>query len=180
MSETSQWAPIPRPRTDEYDPYYGTYVDKVGVDGPILELLETQEAEVQALLAAVDDQRGDYRYAEGKWSIKEVIGHLIDTERIFSYRALCFARGETQPLPGMDQDEFVEGGDFDGRSVRDLAGEYQALRRSTLALFAGFSDRQLGCRGIASGCAFTTRATAYIIAGHERHHLIVLRERYGL
>jgi len=180
MSETSQWAPIPRPKTDEYDPYYGTYVDKVDVDGPILELLETQQVEIQGLLATVDDEHAGFRYAEGKWSIKEVIGHLIDTERIFSYRALCFARGEIQPLPGMDQDEFVEGGDFDGRSIRDLAGEHQALRHSTIALFAGFSDRQLGRRGVASDCEFTARATAYIIAGHERHHLIVLRQRYDL
>jgi hypothetical protein len=180
MSEISPWAPIPRPATDEYEPYYGTYVDKVDCDGPVLDLLETQQAEVQTLLASVDDERGDFRYAEGKWSIKEVVGHIVDTERVFAYRALCFARGESQPLPGMDQDDFVEGGDFGARRVRDLALEYQASRRSTLTLFAGFSNLQLGRRGVASGCEFTARAIAYIIAGHERHHLMVLRERYDL
>ncbi len=180
MPETRRWAPIARPKTNEYDPYYSTYVDKVEVDGPILELLETQQAEIQGLVTTIDDERGNHRYAEGKWSIKEVIGHLVDTERVFSYRALCFARGEGQPLPGMDQDEFVAGGGFDDRHIQDLADEYQALRRSTIALFNGFSERQLVRRGVASGCEFTTRATAYIIGGHERHHLMVLRERYGL
>lgn len=171
---------IPRPGADEFAPYYGTYVDKVVEDGPILEILAGLGHELRTTMAGIDDERGGYRYAEDKWSIKEVLGHLIDAERIFSCRALCFARGEKQPLPGMDQDEFVLGGEFDERPITSLLDEHRTVRESTIALFGGLSGDQLRRRGVASGCEFTCRSVAYIIAGHERHHLGVLRQRYGL
>lgn len=180
MTKADRPTPIPPPAPDEYDDYYGRYVDKVDLKRPILDLLEVQHQEIQTLLAALKAGQGSFRYAPGKWSIKEVVGHLIDTERIFAYRGLCFARGEEQALPGMDQDEYVAGGDFDQRIVSDLADEYKAARRSTITQFGGFSPQQLDRRGIASGCEFTARATVFIIAGHERHHLGVLRRLYGL
>jgi uncharacterized damage-inducible protein DinB len=171
---------ISPPGSDEYAGYYETYVGKVGRDVLILDLLETQRIEVAEMLAGINDQRAGFRYASDKWSIKEVIGHMIDTERIFAHRGLCFARGEKQPLPGMDQDEYVAEGSFDDRNITDLALEYQTVRRSSIAQFSGFSPRQLERRGIASDCEFTCRATLFIIAGHERHHLGVLANLYGL
>jgi hypothetical protein len=171
---------ISPPGRDEYADYYETYVSKVHRGVSILDLLEAQQIEVAETLGGIDDQRAGFRYASDKWSIKEVIGHMIDTERIFAHRALCFARGEKQPLPGMDQDEYVVGGSFDDRNIADLALEYQTVRRSSIAQFSGFSPRHLNRRGIASDCEFTCRATLFIIAGHERHHLGVLHGLYGI
>ena len=126
-------AAISPPGSDEYADYYETYVGKVDHDVPILDLLEAQRIEVTEILSAIDDERAQFRYAKDKWSIKEVIGHMIDTERIFAYRGLCFARGEKQALPGMDQDEYVVGGSFDERNIANLALEYQTVRRSSVA-----------------------------------------------
>jgi hypothetical protein len=168
---------IPRPAPDEYAPYYGGYIDEVP-PGDVLEVLERQMTDTQALLRGLPAVRGGHRYAPGKWSIKEVVGHLSDTERIFGYRALCFSRGERASLPAFAEDEYVAAAGFDARPLADLAGELASVRAATLALFRGLSDAALLCRGIANGKEFTARAIAYIIAGHERHHVRVLRERY--
>ena len=170
-------APIPRPDTTEYAPYYGTYVTKVP-EGDVLQLLESQRKETQALLAGMPDARALHRYAPGKWSIKEVIGHIADAERIFCYRALRFAREDKTPLPGFDENAYTPAGRFDARPMADLAAELDTVRRATITLFRGLEREALARRGMASNHEVSVRALAYIIAGHERHHVMILRERY--
>lgn len=166
-----------RPGADEYAEYYGRYVARVP-DGPIVETLARQLEETMKLLAGVSEERSLHRYAEGKWSLREVLGHLVDTERVFADRALHFARRQPLPLPGIEQDDFVREGRFDARPFADLLRELETVRNATLTLFAGFDDDAWAARGIASECEFTVRAVAWIIAGHEVHHREVVRERY--
>ena len=168
---------IPRPAAVEYAPYYGKYIDKVP-EGDLLRTLEGQARETQALLAGLSEARALHRYAPGKWSIKEVIGHVSDAERVFSYRALRFARADATVLPGFDENAWVPAGNFDGRSLKELAAELDAVRRSTIALFRGLDAAALARRGTASDNAVSVRAIAWIIAGHERHHVGLLHERY--
>jgi len=170
-------AAIPRPVAAEYAPYYGRYIDKVP-DGDLLRTLEDQGRETQAVLAGLSEAKALHRYAPGKWSVKEVIGHVTDTERVFSYRALRFARGDATALPGFDENAWVPAGSFDARSLADLAAELDAVRRATLALFRGLDAAALARRGTASDNAVSVRAIALIIAGHERHHVALLHERY--
>jgi len=170
-------AAIPRPVAPEYAPYYGRYIDKVP-DGDLLRTLEDQGRETQAVLAGLSEAKALHRYAPGKWSVKEVIGHVTDTERVFSYRALRFARGDATALPGFDENAWVPAGSFDARSLADLAAELDAVRRATLALFRGLDAAALARRGTASDNAVSVRAIAWIIAGHERHHVALLHERY--
>lgn len=170
-------AAIPRPVAAEYAPYYGRYIDKVP-DGDLLRTLEDQGRETQAVLAGLSEAKALYRYAPGKWSVKEVVGHVTDTERVFSYRALRFARGDATALPGFDENAWVPAGSFDARSLADLAAELDAVRRATLALFRGLDAAALARRGTASDNAVSVRAIAWIIAGHERHHVALLHERY--
>jgi hypothetical protein len=168
---------IPRPAPDEYAPYYGGYIDEVP-PGNVIEILERQLAETLDLLRGVPASRETHRYAPGKWSIREIVGHLSDTERIFTYRALCFSRSERTPLPGFEEDDYVAAAGFDTRLLTDLARELETVRGATLTLFRGLSGDALLRRGTASGKEFTVRAIAHIIAGHERHHVRLLRERY--
>lgn len=166
-----------RPEPGEYDAFYGTYVSKVP-EGDVLEILETQLASTVELLAAIPQDRWDHRYAPGKWTIREVVGHVIDAERVFAYRALRFARGDTTPLPGMDQEDFMAGADFSRRSMDSLIDEHRHQRLSNLALFASFDGEVLSRTGVASDCSFTVRALIHILAGHERHHVEILKQRY--
>ncbi len=170
-------AAIPRPAAAEYDSYYGRYIDKVP-EGDLLRTLEDQARETQRLLAGLSDAKALHRYAAGKWSIKEVIGHVADTERVYAYRALRFARADATALPGFDEKAWVPAGSFDARSLADLAGELDAVRRATLALFRGLDAAALSRRGTANDAAVSVRAIAWIIAGHERHHVALLHERY--
>ena len=166
-----------RPEKDEYAPYYDKYVSLVH-DGEVVETLERQIEDTLALLRGVGEERAGHRYAPGKWSIREVVGHMIDTERIFAYRALAIARGEQQPLPGMDQDEYMAGANFDARTLSDLLDQFEHVRRANVLMLRGLSDEAWVRRGVASGNEVTVRAIAYIIAGHEAHHVQVLRTRY--
>ncbi len=166
-----------RPDRSEYDDFYAGYVGEVA-DGPILDTLERQGEETRRLLAGVDEARGGYRYAPGKWTLRQVVGHMVDAERVFAARALWFARGDAQPLPGFEQDDWAAASGADRRPLAELAAEAASVRHATLALFAGLDDGELARRGVASGCTFSVRALAWIIAGHERHHLEVLRQRY--
>ena len=168
---------IDRPAATEYAPYYERYISRVP-DGDLIELLERQLEDTLALLRAVPEERADARYAPGKWSIKEVVGHLSDTERVFAYRALRIARNDPTPLPGFDQDEYVRHGGFDARTLADLAAEFSAVRRATMDVFRYLDRDALSRRGVANGAEVSVRALAYIIAGHERHHGEVLRTRY--
>ena len=166
-----------RPATTEYAQPYAGYVSLVPEDD-ILSAIEEQSAATQKLLASLDETKAAYRYAESKWSVKEVLGHVIDAERIFAYRALAIARGETQPLPGFDEQEYVRNAGFDAWKLGDLSEHYALVRRATIVLFRNFPEEAWDRRGIASDYPITVRAIAWIIVGHERHHVQVLRERY--
>ncbi len=168
---------ISRPAADEYAPYYGAYIGRVP-DGDLCATLTTQVGETLALIHSIPESRGTHRYAPGKWSIKEVVGHLIDTERIMGYRALRIARGDATPLPGFEQNDYVPAGGFDRRTLADLSEEFAAVRQATLHLLRHFAPEALTRRGTASGNPFTPRALAYVIAGHERHHVEILRTKY--
>jgi uncharacterized damage-inducible protein DinB len=166
-----------RPEKNEYAPYYDKYVSLVP-DGEVVETLERQIEDTLALLRGVGEERAAHRYEEDKWSIKQVVGHLVDTERIFAYRALAIARGEQQSLPGMDQNEYMAGANFDARTLADLLDEFSHLRRSNVLMLRGLSEDAWSRRGVASDNEVTVRAVAYIIAGHEAHHVQILRKRY--
>jgi hypothetical protein len=170
---------IDRPQASEHSPYYGKYIALVP-DGDLLTLLEQQNRGTQAMLARLNTQQAGFRYAPGKWSVTEVIGHLADTERIFAYRALRFARGDTTPLPGFDENAYTPSGRFDERSLGDVAAEFAAVRAASIALFRGLPQETLTRMGTASDSPVSVRALAYIIAGHERHHAAILNERYGI
>ncbi|HEX8846806.1 MAG TPA: DinB family protein [Pyrinomonadaceae bacterium] len=168
---------IGRPDAAEYVPYYHKYVSLVP-DGEITGLLSRQMDETLALLAKVSEEQAGFRYAPDKWSIKELVGHLIDSERIFAYRALRFARNDKTSLPGYEQDDYVREASFDERSLRDLAAEFSDVRRATLSLFENLGEAAWGRSGAANDSAVSVRALAYIIAGHELHHVGILRDRY--
>jgi len=165
------------PDASEYAPYYGRYISLVNA-GYILAALEEQARETQALLSKLVERKEDYRYAPEKWSVKEVLGHMIDTERVFAYRALRIARNDRTPLPGFEQDDYVRYGDFAARRLVDLIEEFMCVRRSNLYLFQQFSPEAWMRRGIADQKEISVRALAYIIAGHELHHRQVLKEKY--
>ena len=130
------------------------------------------------MFAGLTEAHGDFAYAPGKWTIKEVLGHMGDAERVFAYRALTFARGESVPLPGFDEQAWTPASGARDRTVADLVDELAAVRRATLALLSHLPSTAPLCRGIANGREISVRALAWIIAGHERHHLRILRERY--
>lgn len=166
-----------RPRPGEYDPYYETYISKVE-DGSLLATLGLLRDETAAVLAGLTKAQADYRYAEGKWSLKEVIGHVADAERIFAYRALRIARGDETPLASFNENTYVPASGCDRRTLPEIAHEFRAVREATIALLASFDPAAWLRVGTASGKRVSVRALGYIIAGHERHHLGVLRERY--
>jgi len=166
-----------RPGADEYAPYYATYVESVP-PGEILEILKKGIEETSALLAELGESRGDHRYAPGKWTVKEVVGHLMDAERVFAYRLLRIARADQTALAGFDHDEYVRVAHFERRSLADMAEEFRLLRASNVKLFAGLGSEELLRRGTASDKPVSVRALLAILAGHEIHHRGVLRERY--
>ena len=134
--------------------------------------------ETQRVLAEISEEKGLFRYAEGKWSIKELVGHLIDTERVMAYRALRFARNDRTELAGFEQNDYIENSNFDACSLRELAREFELVRNANVLMFQNFSEEVWTRSGIASGNQVSVRALAYIIAGHELHHMKILRERY--
>ena len=166
-----------KPETTEYAPYYGKYISLVA-DGDIVTTLENQIDATLQVLRGLGEEKGNHRYAPGKWSVKEMIGHLIDTERIFAYRALCFARNDKTPLPGFEQDDYVANADFDSARLADLADEFAAVRKANVSLFRRLSDEAWLRSGTASGNGLSARAAAHIIAGHELYHLDILKTRY--
>lgn len=170
---------LQRPEQQEYAPYYGTYIQLVP-EGNLIELLADQLDAALALLSGLSEEEAAYRYAPGKWSIKEVIGHITDTERIMAYRLLRIARGDKTELPGFDQDIYISGASFDQCSLAFLLEDFTVVRCATLTLLKGLSEEAWGRQGIASNSPFTARALACVISGHELHHLKVLKERYGL
>jgi hypothetical protein len=168
-----------RPEASEYAPFYAAYIAAVP-DGELLELLERQHQETAGVLDGLPESRGDFAYAPGKWTVKEVLGHVADAERVFAYRALRFARGDATPLPAFDEKVWVPHSGARARTVADLLEELRAVRGATLALLRHLPADAPTRRGTASSREITVRALAWIIAGHERHHLRILRERYAV
>ncbi|HET7040888.1 MAG TPA: DinB family protein [Gemmatimonadales bacterium] len=170
---------LPRPAADEFNPFYAGYVAKVP-DGDVVKFLETQLREVRSLLSTIPEGRGGHAYAPGKWTIKEVIGHMCDAERIFAYRALRIARKDATPLAGFEQNDYVPAGQFGKRTMASLVDEVVQVRDATLSLVRTFDAEAGARRGTASGKEVSVRALVYIIAGHMAHHVTVLREQYGV
>jgi len=166
-----------RPSQEEYGAYYHQYVRLVP-DGNIRDILAELLDHTSAYLSDIPEAQGNFRYAPGKWSLKEVIGHISDNERIMGYRLLRIARGDQTPLAGYDQDEFMKGVNFDSSSLADLIDDYIAVRRATLTLLRGLSEEAWTRSGSANNNVLSARSLAYIIAGHEIHHLNVVKERY--
>ena len=166
-----------RPEAGEYAEHYESYISKVpGTD--VLGVLEAQRLHMLQLFAGRSERDGNFRYAPGKWTVKEVLGHITDTERIFTYRALRIARGDQTPLPGFEQDDFVKNGGFAGRPLADLVEEFGAVRGASIALFRSFNEEAWSRRGVASEKQVTVRALGFITAGHQIHHRMILEEQY--
>ncbi len=166
-----------KPTKGDYPEYFEAYFNTINSENPI-ELMESQIIEMLNLLSTLNETEANQSYAEGKWSIKEVLGHLIDSERVFCYRAVAIARGETQSLPGFEQDDYVNAANFNSRELSNLLDEYQKVRESTLALFKSFDEKIYDKKGIANDNPLTVRAVMFLIPGHERHHINILKERY--
>ncbi|MBO6574988.1 MAG: DinB family protein [Rhodothermales bacterium] len=169
--------PDRRPSPDEYADYYAGYIGRVPV-GPIVETLTIQRETHYLSLKEIPESMADYRYAPGKWTVTELLGHVVDSERVFGFRALHFARGAAGSIPGMDQDEFAQAAPYRNRSLTSIIDELYMLRGANLEQFRAFDEAIMNRDGIASDCRFTVRALLYIMAGHERHHMGVLRARY--
>lgn len=174
---TSTPATSLRPQPGEYAPYYGKYLTLVQ-SNDILAALEDQRRETLLLLSGRTETDGDLRYAPEKWSVKEVLGHINDTERIMSYRALRISRGDATPIEGFEQDDYVRNGPFAQRPLSDLIEDFIAVRRATVSLFRNLDQAAWTRRGTANKNEVTVRALAYIIAGHEAHHRKILEEKY--
>jgi hypothetical protein len=169
---------IERPEASEYLPYYEKYVSLVPDEDGIVAVLKRQSEDTVALLRSIPESRGGFRYGADKWSIKELVGHMIDTERVFAYRALRFARNDRTPLPGYEQDDYVREASFDDYPLGELASEFESVRRASLYLFKHLNGEASRRRGLANEGETSVRALAYIIAGHELHHMAILRDRY--
>ena len=170
---------VVKPDVSEYAPYYGRYISLVP-DGDILDTLAAQSDATLAELRRISDADSLNRYAPGKWSVREVLGHVIDGERIFAYRTLCIARGDRTPLPGFEQDDYIAAAQFDSIPWALLVEEFAAVRHGNLMMFRGFAPEAWTRLGVVNGNALSARAGAYVIAGHELHHMRVLREKYSL
>ncbi|HOX25893.1 MAG TPA: DinB family protein [Candidatus Krumholzibacteria bacterium] len=171
---------LTRPAPGEYAPSYESYLQHVPPTDDVFDLLERQGRLVDHLVAGLSEDRAAFRYAPDKWSVKQVLGHLADSERVFAFRAVWFARGEESALPGMDENLWGRTAGADGRSVAGIGRELTALRELTLEVFASLPAEAWSRRGVANDNVLIVRAVPWIIAGHERHHLEVLRDRYGI
>jgi uncharacterized damage-inducible protein DinB len=165
-----------RPQADEFPVFYKGYIDTVGDD--VLAELENQIESLPKFLSAISEEKASFAYAEGKWTIKEVLGHMLDTERIMSYRALCFARQDATALPGFDENNYVKHAHFSDRTLQSLLDEFIVLRKSTMYLLKSFNQEELNRSGISNDRPITVRALVYILAGHVNHHQHILKERY--
>ncbi|MBL8156145.1 MAG: DinB family protein [Anaerolineae bacterium] len=169
---------IQPPKPDEYFEYYGGYIRFVPAGADVFALMAAQPEELRTLLRSVNEAQAEVRPAPGEWSIKEVLGHITDTERVMSYRALWIARGNTTPIPGFDQDDFVRATDFNRRSLSDLLDEFAFHRQANLLCFRPLTEAEIDRRGTASGYPFSVRALLYILPGHVMHHIESLKRDY--
>ncbi|MBI2682233.1 MAG: DinB family protein [Acidobacteriales bacterium] len=170
---------IPRPQPDEYAPYYADYLTRIPEGADVLGFLSTQLDALLHTLARIPDSAAAASWQPGKWTLKQEVGHLIDVERIFSYRATCIARGEQQPQPGFEQEDYAREAGSDLRTLADLAREFEMLRRANLLQFAHLTPEQAARRGTAGGNPFTVRAILHVMAGHTQRHLEKIRKHYG-
>ena len=170
--------PEQRPQPSEYAPHQEQYVSLV--PAPVLDALRAQEAQIRALPSRIDAERAAFRYQPGKWTAREVVGHMADAERVYQYRALALARGDGGNLPKYDPDGYVEQAGFESRTIADIAGEMMAVRQATLSLFANLPAEAWSRAGTLNGKPLSVRALAFIAAGHFARHVNVLRERYGI
>jgi hypothetical protein len=168
---------ISKPEASEHAPYYSKYIDLIE-ENDIISVLNRQLDETLSVLRAIPEDQADKRYEPGKWSIKELVGHIIDGERVFAYRALRFARNDKTPLAGFEQDDYVSNASFSETSLSSLADEFEHVRRGNLAMFKNFSNEAWLRNGVASENQISVRAIAYVLAGHELHHMRILRSRY--
>jgi len=167
-----------RPADNEYASFFRGYVDLVPEED-LLGVLESQGGLLRRFAAGVPRDRETFAYAPGKWTIRQVMGHLGDGERVFGFRAFCFGRGDQTPLPGFDENEYVERSRYNEAPLLELAEDFVQSRESNLRTFRGFGEEEWSRSGVANGNAVTVRALAFVMAGHVRHHLKVLHERYG-
>lgn len=166
-----------KPKPGDYSPYFERYLVLLP-DAPLMELLEKQPEELKDLLSEASEKKAEKPYAPGKWNAKQVLGHMMDTERIMFYRALCISRGEQQSLLPFDEDAYVSQADFSSRSIASLLAEYQVMRQNSLVFFRNLEEGARQRRGFCDGASTTVNALLGIILAHERHHLNVLKERY--
>lgn len=166
-----------RPQPGEYVDYQLNYIKQVG-DAPVQQVLLELIYKGYSFYTSIPEEKGDYAYAPGKWTVREVLGHIIDTERIFAYRLLAFIRGEQQGLPGFNQDDYVKQSDAAARSIQDLAEELKAVRTANYYLVRNLTEEQGAIKGTSSGNPIAVRTILYIMAGHELHHMQILKERY--
>ncbi|WP_448701217.1 DinB family protein [Mucilaginibacter sp. AW1-3] len=166
-----------RPQPWDYNPFYATYIDKIG-DADIVESLIRQHNEVNDFLKAIPKDKALYAYADGKWTLNEAIGHMIDTERIMTYRLLRFARNDQNPLPGFEQEDYIANARFNQMQMDDLISEFYYLRKANLYLFKSLNADEQARTGTASNNRVTVNALLYIIAGHVEHHIRIIKERY--
>lgn len=168
---------LTKPQPSDYNPFYQTYLDQVG-DQDVIEILQTQRIHFEDMLNGLEEERLAYRYAPDKWTIAEVIGHMLDTERVFAYRLLCISRNEKTPLPGFDQDLFIVNGHFNHRSKLSFLNEFKGQRQANLELIGALTEKQLSHQGTASGWNVSCKALVFLLAGHFSHHLSILKTRY--
>ena len=171
---------VSQPRDGEFSPAHARYIERIGPIADAAGLLEGQSNRLVRQVAALTDEQGEYRYADGKWSIKEVLGHVADTERVFAYRLLRIARGDETPLPGFDENTYVPAAQCARRTMADIIEEWIAVRSATVALVRGLPPEAWGRRGTASGMPLSARAALYVLLGHVDHHQRLLEDRYGI
>jgi len=168
---------MPKPNLQEVPSFYHNYINQVPTEN-LKEAFATHTANLYHFLKDIPEEKWAYRYAEGKWSIKEMVQHIIDTERVFGYRALCIARGEQAPLPGFDENTYAAASKADKREIRGLLEELKAVQTSTTLLFQSFDEEQLSATGNANGKTINVNAIGFITVGHVLHHINILQERY--
>lgn len=163
------------PQIQEYPTWYKPYIDLV--NGDVLEILEKQITEIPTFINSIA-AKADYAYAPGKWTIKELLGHIIDTERVMAYRLLCFARNDKSKLPGFDENEYASSAHFADRSIQSLAEEFAAVRKANMFLLNSLNEEELSRTGIANNNPISVKALVFILAGHAMHHINIVKERY--
>ena len=166
------------PKADELSAYYQGYLKYVNANDDLLQLIIKQRDEAQELLSSIDESRAGFAYAPGKWQLKEVVGHVCDTERIMSYRALCIARKDRTPLPGFDENTYTPASNYSVRTLRNISEELRTVRDATISLISNFSQEMIDYRGIANGVELPVRAVIFMIYVHQQHHMRMIRERY--